>query len=330
MAIFAETLRVLAPLFILMVLGAGLARVGVLRPEHAAFLNNLVMWVTLPALVLRGIVDAPNVPAATFWLPGAAFTSEIVAMALLYAVGRACRIESPRAGALLLVGPFGNTGFLGYPITLALFPHQFTAAILLDQFGMGLPMYAVAPVLGALFAASVPESPAQPARSMRADALVQIVALFRSPLFACMGLGAVIRLMPWPAALRHSLVLHSLGGICSQCLGILGAATVPLILLALGASLRPAGGRGVQGAIALAATAKFLVAPVVMLALLHLLHVRGELLTAGVMLTAMPTSVMSSVLARYYGMDGDFAVAVVFVTTVLAALAIPFWVSVVH
>ena len=155
-SIFAETLRALAPLFFLMVLGTGLRRSGMLRPEHVPVLNGIVVNVTLPALVIHSLATAPNVPRETLWLPLVILLGEVVVMAIAFAVARATKLTPARMGALMLVGAFGNTGFLGYPITLALFPHQFTAAILVDQIGMGIALFVSAPILGALFAQPTP------------------------------------------------------------------------------------------------------------------------------------------------------------------------------
>lgn len=355
-SIFAETLRALAPLFFLMLLGVWLRHSGALRSEHVPVLNGLVINVTLPALVIHSLATAPSVPARTLWLPVSMMAGELVTMGAAWALGRALCMPRVRCGALILSGSFGNTGFLGYPIVLALYPHQFTATILVDQIGMGMVMYVAAPLLGAMLApppcetpaavdpssADVPRYPAQPRTvanaevpsslpqphrngdtNPRAQAVKNIAAFFRSPLFIAMLLGIVIRLSPWPDAIRHDRTLINAGSVVTQCLIYLGQGTVPLIMLSMGAALRPQAARAGAGPLLTASALKLGLLPAIVWPILHYLGVHGQLLTVGVMLAAMPASVMASVLSQHNRFDADYGVGVVFVTTVLAAITLP-------
>lgn len=346
MPIFAETLRALAPLFFLMLLGVGLRRAGMLRDEHVPILNGIVVNVTLPALVIHSLATAPTVPRSTLWLPLSIAVGEYVTMAIAFGLAKALRFSPERTGMLMLVGAFGNTGFLGYPITLALFPHQFTSNILVDQIGMGIALFTSAPILGALFApqpkpapqpdlavtgrgiagkttpSTLPQPPELAPVSPRQQALRNIAAFFRSTLFIAMLSGIVIRLIPWPESVRHT---GAVGSVVAQCLTYLGQGTVPLIMLSMGASLRPQAAKVGFAPLAAASILKLALMPSIMLCLLRLLHVHGDILTVGVMLAGMPTAVMASVLGQHNGLDSDFGVGAVFVTTVLGAVSLPIW-----
>jgi malate permease and related proteins len=343
MPIFDATLRALAPLFFLMLLGAALRRFGLLKTENIPVLNALVVNVTLPALVIRSLASAPAVPPATLWLPLAVTVAELATVTAAYAVGRSLRLPRTQVGALMLSAGFGNTGFLGYPITLALFPPLFTVAVLVDQIGMSVPLYMSAPLIGGAFGGTNGSDSPGDNGTARRDA----AAFFRSPIFLSMVIGGAIRVIPWPDALRESVPAHEVCGIVNQCLVYLGQGTVPLILLAMGAALRPSAFRKPEPAsgsadtrsagrgdvfLPLAAVTglKLVVMPMVMWLFLRLVGVRGDMLTVGVMLSAMPTAVMSSVLTRHYKMDANFAVAAVFITTVLTAVALPLWVALVR
>lgn len=59
MSFFPAILAALAPPFLLILLGFGLKRAGVLHPAHVPILNGLVLKVTLPALILLGLLRAP-------------------------------------------------------------------------------------------------------------------------------------------------------------------------------------------------------------------------------------------------------------------------------
>ena len=78
-----------------------------------------------------------------------------------------------------------------------------------------------------------------------------------------------------------------------------------------------------MGPLALACGCKLLVGPLAMWGLCRLLGLGGEVRMDGVLEAAMPASVMASVLAGQNDMEGDFAVGVVFVSTVLSAVTVP-------
>lgn len=315
MSLFAAILTALAPPFLLILLGAGLKRVRVLHPAHVPILNGLVVSVTLPALVLHGLLNAPRL-SPTLALPVVGILgAEAAAAALAYGVGRALRLPPGILGAILLAGVFGNTGFIGYPMTLALYPKQFPSAILMDQFGMNIPMYLSAALLGAQFGGGKGTG----SGGQRAA----ILRFGRSPLFLSAVLGLVLHLLPLPPSLAAVPLLRALGSIGGKCLEYLGQGTTPLVLLALGVALRPGavGGRG--AAVALACGCKLLVSPLVLWGVCCLLGIGGEPRLDGILEAAMPASVMASVLAGQNDMEGDFAVGVVFVSTVLSAVTVP-------
>lgn len=315
MLLYTAILTALAPPFLLILLGAGLKRLGVLHPDHVPALNGLVLNVTLPALVVTGLLHAPPLSPRLILPVLALLAAEIAALALIYGIGRGLRLPPTTLGAALLVGVFGNTGFIGYPLTLALFPRQFPTAILLDQFAMTLLLYGTAAVAGGRLGSGGGHG-------------VALGRFFRSPLFLSAVIGLALHSVRVPAALAHSPVWPRLGGVVMQCLGYLGQGTTPLVLLALGVALRPGAALRQPKALALACTMKLLFVPVAAWAVCRLLGVGGEVRAETVLASAMPAAVVASVLAGRNDLEGDFAVGVVFAGTVLSAITIPFLLSV--
>ena len=306
-------LTALAPPFLLIIFGYGLKRVRVLHPAHVPILNGLVLNVTLPALVLLGLLRAPALSPRLALPVLALFFAEIAALGLVYSLGRGLRLPNRTQGAALLVGVFGNTGFIGYPLTLALFPRQFPTAILLDQFAMTLPMYLTAAVVGARLGGGDGSGGHGAA----------IGRFFRSPIFLSAMLGLGLHSLPVPPAFSHSALLRGLGAILMQCLGYLGQGTTPLVLLALGVALRPGAALKQPAALGLACGSKLLLCPLLVWALCRAFGVGAEVRADTILQAAMPTAVMASVLSGQNDMEGDFAVGVVFAATVLSAVTIP-------
>lgn len=321
MTLFAATLHALLPLFLLILLGYGLKKARVLHAAHVPILNALVINITLPALIFKGLVQAPHLAARAMLLPLAALLGEAFTLGIALAVGRALRLARPTRGALLVTGTFGNTSFLGYPMTLALVPHQFPLTILIDQFGMTIAMYACAALVGSAFGPEG-EGAGGPGKAMG--------RFFRSPIFLSVVAGCAALLVPWPPMLTHAPGLRALGAVLMQCVSYLGQGTTPIVLLALGVSLRPGTARAYGGPILAACGLKLLVCPVAMWLVCRALGLRGEMLTVGVLEMAMPTAVMASVLSAEHKLAGDYAVGVVFTGTALAAVTVPVLLSVLH
>ena len=311
MSLFPAILAALAPPFLIILLGFGLKRAGVLHPAHVPILNGLVIKVTLPALVLLGLLRAPALSPNLALVPLALFGAECAVLGLLYGLGRALRLSGPVLGAILLVGVFGNTGFIGYPLTLALLPAQFPTAILLDQFGMTVPMYFLAAIVGAQYGGG---------GTARGEAIGRFL---RSPMFLSAVLGLGLRFVPIPPTVAALPAARVVAGVLGKCLEYVGQGTTPLVLLALGVALRPGAIRGRTGPLVLACAAKLLVTPLVMWGLCRLLGVVGDVRADGVLAAAMPTAVVASVLCGQNDLEGDFAVGVVFVSTVLSAVTVP-------
>ncbi len=315
MLLYTAILTALAPPFLLILLGAGLKRLQVLLPVHVPTLNGLVLNVTLPALVVTGLLHAPPLSPRLALPVLAMFMTEMAALGAVYAAGRLLRLPRRLLGAVLIVGVFGNTSFIGYPLTLALFPRQFPTTILLDQFGMTLPMYLSAAVIGGRFGDGGGHGAA-------------MGRFFRSPIFLSAVIGLALHSVPVPPALAHSPALGRLGAVVMQCLGYLGQGTTPLVLLGLGVALRPGPALKQPGALALACAGKLLFCPLLVWAICRAFGVGGEVRADTVLETAMPTAVLASVLAGQNNLEGDFAVGVVFAGTVLSALTIPLLLSV--
>lgn len=315
MPLFALVLRALAPLFLLIVLGAFLRRVRVLHEAHVPILNGLVINVTLPALIFLALTRAPTLPASDARLPLVFWLAEAMTMAVAYGLGRLLRLPRPARGALMIVGVFGNTAFLGYPIMLSLVPNEFPQGVLLDEFGCVIALYLSGALVGGAFG------------SHEDDWRGALLRFARSPLFLSVTAALMVRLLPWPHGFSALPGFMALGGVFSQCLAYLSQGTTPLILLAVGAALQPRIALAAPGAALLPCLLKLIICPLAMWGACRLLGFQGDLLRVGILQAAMPTSVLASVLCVQNGMEGPLAVSVVFLTTVLSLVSVPLLLS---
>lgn len=318
MSLFFLVLHALAPLFLLIILGSLLRQLRVLHTAHVPILNGLVINVTLPALIFLALVRAPTLPASDARLPAALWIAEAVTMLLAYGLGRCLRLPHPAVGALMIVGVFGNTAFLGYPITLSLVPNQFPVTVLLDEFGCVVILYLCGAVIGGAFG------------SQGGDWRGAILRFARSPLFVSVVAALAVRLLPLPHGILALPGVQAVGTVLSQCLSYLSQGTTPLILLGVGVALRPGAARAAPGAALVPCLLKLVICPLAMWSACRLLGFHGDLLRVGVLQASMPTSVLASVLCAHNDMEGPLAVGVVFLTTILSLVTLPLMLSLLH
>lgn len=100
--------------------------------------------------------------------------------------------------------------------------------------------------------------------------------------------------------------------------GLLGDAAIPAMLVLLGLQLYSVSWVGNILPLALSSGMRLLVSPAIALGLSALLNISGPFLQAGVLEAAMPTAVLTTVIATEYDVHPRFVTSVVFVTTLLS------------
>lgn len=146
------------------------------------------------------------------------------------------------------------------------------------------------------------------------------------------GIGARDLLLP---IARNPLILACLGGVLlnlsglglpggsERLLGLLGAASLPLGLLCVGAALRPQELRGEAAALLGNSLARLLLMPLLALAVARLLALPALESTLLVLFFALPTAPTAYVLTRQLGGDSHLMAGLITLQTLLAALSLP-------
>ncbi|MDR3709726.1 MAG: AEC family transporter [Capsulimonadaceae bacterium] len=314
MTVLQTVLIGLAPLFLLIVVGNLLRREATtLHISHVPIINGLVINVTLPAMIFLALLKAPPMSRSALEMPLLLIGAEAITMLAAYGIGRAFHFPKSSLGMMLMAGTFGNTAFLGYPIARSLLPNMFPTAVMLDEFGMMVVMYvAGAFVMGAF------GHPDHGGGSPK----VAIMAFLRGRLFLSIVAAMVARNIQCPPILTTPPFLLA-GGMIMTSLAYLAQGTTPLILLAVGASLRPKAALSRPKSIILPSVLKLIFCPAAFLGFCHVAGVHGDMLRIGALQAAMPTGVLASVLCERSKMDGSAAVGTVFATTILSAITIP-------
>ncbi|KYF76624.1 hypothetical protein BE11_10670 [Sorangium cellulosum] len=297
----------LLALFAVLGVGVLLRALGRGGQADAAALNRLVIDVTTPALIVSVLRRSGIGHGA--WGAVAASMIALFACALAgIAVARALGLPRAAQGAAGLVGSFSNTGFLGVPVVLALYGRAGDAAgtaILVDSIVTTLMLW----TFGVALAARMGAGGDAGARSLHR------VLLHPNVLSIAAGLALHVLPIPLPTWVERAL-------------DALGSATPTLVFLALGLSLDLRSLRGRVRPLVVVASVKLLLAPAIALGAAIALGLKRPVSEVAVLQSAMPTSMVSVIVAARYGCDGQFAAATAVVTTLGALATLPMVVEV--
>ncbi|MCP3136024.1 AEC family transporter [Pyxidicoccus xibeiensis] len=271
-----------------LVLGVLARRSGKFPAGSAGPFNTFVLYVALPALVLRVMHRLEFVPELA--------VAAVVPWLYYLAAGPFFRLLGPRLGlskqsvmALVLTGGLGNTAFVGLPMAEALLGQGGLAvAVVADQLGSFL----VLSTLATLAATRASSEEALPWR-----VLARKVVTF--PPFVALVLSLALR--PWGYPEWVETVLERLGALLT-----------PLALFSVGLQLRLKGVRSRLPALALGLSYKLLLVPgLVALGLLAMPGLAPVVVHATVLQAAMAPMVSAAILAAEHDLDPDLAVLMV-------------------
>jgi malate permease and related proteins len=128
-------------------------RWGEVRSQRSAKLViRFMLWVMLPPVAFVNLARLDPTAGVAAGI-GFGFVSLGVALALAYVIGtRVFDLPRPAVGGLMLVSAFGNTGYLGLPLTAALFgSDELANALVYDLFITTIAIFTIGFSIGAAF-----------------------------------------------------------------------------------------------------------------------------------------------------------------------------------
>lgn len=296
----------LAGLFLLMGVGYGAVKLHILPASASKLLSNLLMQITLPATILVSLVRPfdPN-----FIRDGVVIIVVGTGLFLLYGLlatllAPVFRVPQGRRGVWIFSGMFSNNGFMGFPVALALFHEEGLALAVF----LGIPFNLLAYTLGPkLMCMDHEPDDSTPPLS------------WRSIVFTGVNFATALGLAMY-------LLQLSLPSVLSTPLTHLSNVTTPLSMLITGMNLT--GGRIsdlVRDRDAFSVSfLRLLLFPVLTWGILRLLPISNPLVVGvTLIIMAMPSPAISTILAESYYSDQEFAARAVFLSSLLCLISIP-------
>ena len=289
--------EVVVPVFLVAIVG-GLA--GRRLEIDVTTLSRLVLHLFSPALVFTSL-STIAIPATE--LAGVVAVTVAVFLAHTLA-GRAWawarRADRPTQSGVVLAASMGNQGNLGLPMSAL----AFGAA--------GFDVAVVVYVAGVVLWSSLGIALASVGRGTTRQALT---APLRYPAIYAAALGALVNVADL-----------ELPTIVAEPVATLAAAAIPVMLVVLGLQFRLPRLTGLADPAALAAV-RLVAGPLVALPLTALLGVTGVAADATILQAAMPTAVMSIVVAAELESRADLVASTVVVSTIASGATLAGWIG---
>lgn len=309
-------LSIVAPIFLLIALGAAIGKLRLLPEATGDALTSFVFLIAVPVLLFRTVATA-RFGDTSPWLLWASYFAGIVP---LYAAGiliggRVAGLD--RRGAVIagVSASFANLLFVGIPVAERAFGREGLDVLsLILSVHMPTMMAASTLLLERAAAVDARETGAGAAKASPLRALAQVGRnLSRSPLAICIAIGFLWRLTGLPLA-----------GPFDEVTRLLAQTAGPLALVALGLSLPRYKLRGALAAPLLITSLTLVAQPLVVLGVGYFL-LPPLWLGVAVVAAASPVGVNAYLFARFFRTGEQLAASTILLSTVGSAATLTLW-----
>lgn len=298
-------LTVLAQMALLIACGAVwqvLAPKHISAPAHRRALTDLVFYILLPALIID-VIWQTQLSVNSLQISMVAMTALAGSMLAMWLVLKFINVNRQQTGALLLAATFPNVTYLGLPVLDQALGSWSNSLIL--QYDL----FACTPVLmtlGILLARHFGTSDAN---------LHPLKALLRIPPLWAVTIAVLLNVFD----VSRPAIIH-------DALQTLSGGVVPLMLIALGMSIRWQSLHiRLMPLLLPVVVISLLLAPAIVWSLTQFIDLPLQIAQTVVLAAAMPTMVFGFVICEQYELDSALYAAAVALTTILCLVTLPVW-----
>lgn len=290
----------LAVVVIALVIGLLLQRTKRFPENAAATLNLYVIYVALPALILVEIPELSFshealIPVIAAWI------IMMLSAVLTWCTARLMRWSRAITGALMLLIPLGNTGFVGIPLIEAHLGFKaIPYAILYDQLGTFVALNTYGVIVACLYSAG----------STSARNILRSILIFPPFIVLIVAFGASVFVYPeWLAA----------------ALTRISSTLVPVVMVAVGLQWRLTLTPEYLSPLIVGLLYILFVSPVIACLGLWLLNIEGMVAQVVILEAAMPAMISAGVLAISHNLAPRFTASLVGYSLLIGLVSVWLW-----
>lgn len=300
-----EIQYLIAPIFVLIVLGHLLRRGGIPDTEFWNLNDRLVYWVLMPSLLFY----KTSTIELSFDLIGSFATVVLgafaCAMVFSLVTGRLAKMGGPVTTSIMQGAARHNT-FIALAVAESLYGLEGLAlAALITAVLIPVTNLTVVPFMVILLDEDKEQG--------FGDILVHILQeLARNPLLIAVAAGISLNL----SGIGKIPVLH-------ETTNIIGSAALPIVLMCVGANIRLRAMQASTVPVLISSVGKLVLFPVIIVVLSQLIGLSDQETLVAVLFGAVPTTAGAYTLARQMGGDAPLMAAIVTIQTCLSFITLP-------
>ena len=286
-----------------------LRRWKVIEAEQSPIFSKLLTSFVLPAFIFSQVANI-KVEYSYLFFGAVILISELITGVASWSTAKwVLRLDRPSTGAFILGSTFGSSSQIGNAFLKVVFDNNAAISamgLVTGQFGIGLPVNVVGPVVAKSFGASENNN----------SLLSLVKSLFMNPPTVALILGIVWSRLNIPSDIFIVKMLF-------EGLNIVSASMTFLVAVIIGLSLKPIKMKGIWIVLILAAFFQLALQPFITYGIFSLLSEQNEHHQATLFLSAMPATPLAVVFCARYGANAQLASQIVIFTCILSLLSIP-------
>jgi len=281
----------------------------VIEAEQNPIFSKLLTSFVLPAFIFSQVANI-KVEYSYLFFGAVILVSELITGVASWSTAKwVLRLDRPSTGAFILGSTFGSSSQIGNAFLKVVFDNNAAISamgLVTGQFGIGLPVNVVGPVVAKSFGASENNN----------SLLSLVKSLFMNPPTVALILGIVWSRLNIPSDIFIVKMLF-------EGLNIISASMTFLVAVIIGLSLKPIKMKGIWIVLILAAFFQLALQPFITYGIFSLLSEQNEHHQATLFLSAMPATPLAVVFCARYGANAQLASQIVIFTCILSLLSIP-------
>lgn len=287
--------------FTLIAIGFAAQRIKLLSDGVIDAMSNMVVRLILPCMVCTTVVNGATIEGVFSKIPFfvCSFLMIGILLVIAFVSSKLMRMRPPTSYINMAVIGFPNTGFIGYPLLLAMFPETGALAVAVYVIVDQVTFWSIVPVL------------TKPQISLKEISLRKLI----NPPFISLLIGLIL----------ISLNIHP-SNVAWNTITDVGSTSKFFALIYIGADIGRKGFKSIvkRPKVFLTIPIKLIIAPVVVFFVLKALGVlTSEELLMITTLSMLPSMVVVCMLAAQNGSDDEYATAGLIVTTLCSMVTMP-------
>jgi len=302
---FVEIFLLISPVFILIILGSLLRRIGVPDLSFWHISDKLIYWVLIPALLFHHVsqITLSSTMLANYAV--VILSGLFVVTTLSFIAGKLFGY-TPQIWTSVMQGAARHNAFIALAIAGSLFGNK---GLALGAIFMVILIPVINIVIVSTMTSTLNQEVGNNSRPSIFDVLFELI---KNPFILAIATGLVISFV----GAERIIIIH-------ETTGLLGSAALPIMLLSIGANIKI---REISSAITpiiIANVLKLLVFPIVVFFVAKSMNLSLFETTIAVIFAAVPTAASSYSLAKQFGAETQLMTSIITIQVTLSFITIP-------